>query len=127
MSTTKKPADSPVVSTDPAPVVRKKKRSVVTPSVVTPFLAAVAQDVTSPAPMVSVTPTVSSTGTASATAPLTTVQSIATGTVPVVTSPTTASSPVVAAPAGTSTLADVVNPPPEQDIPSPPAGFVAPD
>lgn len=127
MHTSKKTADSSAVSTEPAPLVHKTKRRVLTPSVMAPFLAAAVQDVTPPAPQVSVTPTVPSSGTASATAPLTGVQSIATGAVPVVTSPTTASSPVVAAPAGASTLPGVVSPPPDGDIPSVPAGFVVPN
>ena len=48
-STTRKTTPVSTNPTDPAPLVRKKKRHVVTPSVVTPYLAAVAQDVTSPA------------------------------------------------------------------------------
>ena len=123
MHTTKKT----VTSTEPAPIAIKTTRRKLTPSVMTPYLAAVAQDVTSPAPQVSVTPTVSSNGTASATATPTPAQSIATGAVPVVTSPTTASSPVVAAPVGASTLPGVVSSPPAADIPSVPAGFVAPN
>ena len=66
MHTTKKTTPVSSNPTEPAPVAPKKKRHVLTPSVVTSYLAAVAQDVTSPTPMVSVTPTVPSTGTASA-------------------------------------------------------------
>ena len=126
MPTTKQTTPVSANPTEPAPVAIKTKRRELTPSVMTPHLAAVVQDVTSPAPSVSVTPTVSPSDTASATATPTPPQSIATGAVPVVTTPTTATSPVVAVP-GQSASPNAVNPPPEQNIQSPPAGFVAPD
>ncbi len=129
MHTTKKSTPVSTNPTEPAPVVRKKKRCVLTPSVMTPYLAAVAQDVTSPTPMVSVTPTVPSSGTASRAATPTPSQSIATGTLPVVTSPTTGTSPVtLTAPVPVAVAAppNAVSPPPDVDIPSPPVGFMAP-
>ncbi len=129
MHTTKKSTPISSNPTDPAPVVRKTKRRVVTPSVVTPYLAAVAQDVTSPTPMVSVTPTVPSSGTASRAATPTPAQSIATGTLPVVTTPTTGTSPfTLTAPVPVAVAAppNAVSPPPDVDIPSPPPGFMAP-
>jgi hypothetical protein len=90
----------------------------------TPLFAAIAQDVTTPKPQVSATPTVA-TAAASATAPQTATPSIPTtsGAVPVVnTSDTTAGVvPVVAAPAP---MPNVVGPPPSVITPTPPDGFV---
>ena len=130
-STTKQSTQS--ASTAPAaPVLKRRKR---TPSVMTPFLAAVVQDVTAPKPQVSATPTVSSVSTASATAPLpaTHAASTTSGAVPVVTtSPTRLAGAVPVVLAAATASADPVapnlaNPPPDSDIPIRPAGFVPPD
>ncbi len=107
--------------TKPTAAPTAKRRKVI-PSVMTPFLADVAQDVTSPTLEVSATPTVPTTSTASAAATPTTAQSIAAGALPVVSTAATDTPPVA-----TSAPPNVVNPPPEEDIPSPPAGFMAPN
>jgi len=121
-STTKQSTQS--ASTAPAaPVLKQRQR---TPSVMTPLFAAIAQDVTAPQPQVSATPTVSSASTASATAPPQ-APSIATGAVPVVTTATTATSTATAAPVAAPAAPNLVNPPPDADIPVRPAGFTPPD
>jgi type VI secretion system secreted protein VgrG len=138
MATTRKTKPKSAVCTEPTPVAIQTKRRKLTPSVTTPYLAAVVQDVTSPAPQVSVTPTVSPTGTASATATPSATQSPPTtfGAVPTVTTTTTAAAPVAAptlVPVGSTALTaspptpNVVYPPPSVVIPTPPAGYVAPN
>jgi hypothetical protein len=121
-STTKQSTKS--ASTAPAaPVLKQRQR---TPSVMTPLFAAIAQDVTTPKPQVSATPTVA-TAAASATAPQAATQPIPTtsGAVPVVTTSDTTAGvvPVVAIP---PPAPNVVGPPPSVISPTPPAGFVMP-
>lgn len=123
MHTTKTGTHAASTPTAQSPDAPRAKRRLRAPSVITPYIAASIQDVTSPALSVSATPTVSSQGTVSVTATPTVAQSSSTttGAVPVVMNAATQTLPVEAPPAP-----NAVGLPPDVTIPTRPAGFVAP-